>query len=203
MEFSINFAYSVGPYDNLLNKWCTTRFCHCESSIVIDACVFRCMIESVIDDCFDPKLLESIKSRVKEYEGKLDVAFFILFGGKMNVRFLTNLAEDPFFRTPEAPVYECIKMNLELEQAYDLVKWNLSRVGIPYDIPRAVLLLFPVTLRQQGEPSSFFCSQLIMHMLRDNNLSDTSEYDINHMTPDDVYRFLTTTASKTEQSVTE
>ncbi len=190
MELSINFAHSLGPYDNLLNKWCTNYFCHCECSVKVDCGVFRVLIDSVIDSAYDPTMLASIQNRIRNCTGDLDIAFFILFNSKFTIRFLNNLSEEPFLRIPEAPIYECVTLNFELEKGYDILRWNLVQLGKDYDIPRAVCLLLPVTLKQVGTPERFFCSQLMMHMIKDNDIFDTSECNVDHMNPDNVYQFL-------------
>ena len=74
-----------------------------------------------------------------------------------------------------------------------IIGYNLRQLGKSYDIPRAILLLSSVTLRLQGEPDQFFCSQLVMHTLKHAELyiDDINQLvDINHMTPVNVYDWL-------------
>jgi hypothetical protein len=85
-------------------------------------------------------------------------------------------------------------LNLQdIEIGYSVIKWNLKNLGRGYDIPRAVCLLLPFTMKTDKtvKPEKFFCSQLVMHMLVDCELFQTGQ-NIDHMTPDNVFTFLST-----------
>ena len=189
---SINFAYPLGPYDNLLNNWCTSVFCHVEASFEINAGVFRILIGMCMDDAYDTRALKTLVNTLKGHKGMLNVGFYILFGECFTVRFLSKNNAEPFLRTPASPVYEtCVLPLKSVDDYHSLICWNIRNLGKQYDIPRAVCVLLPVTLGTPPVMDKFFCSQLIMHMGRDNNLFDVGDLNIDHVTPDDVYRFLT------------
>jgi hypothetical protein len=191
MYISINFANPLGPYDNYFNR-CAGRYCHVEMTLKIDCQIFRALVDANVSDAHAPEMLQQLLNRSKDYEGDVTVCFFILWGGVVSVRFLSELADDAFFRPPEQPVYDSINVNIkDISELHKLISWQLKHVGRLYDIPRALCLLIPVTIRLDGNPYKFFCSQMLMHMFKDNEMFDTSALvDINHMKPDCVYDWL-------------
>ena len=74
---------------------------------------------------------------------------------------------------------------------YNVIKWNIRMLGRSYDIPRAILLLTPFSIPPGQRPEKFFCSQLVMYMIKENEIFSVEDtYDIDHMKPDDVYEWL-------------
>ena len=200
MDLKISFARPVGPYDMLWNK-CTGKFCHVEMSCEMDRDLFRVMVDSNIEHAYSPKTLEDIMKRTKDTElKKLNVCFYIMWGDVVSIRFLTNLHDNPLMSPPRGPVYENINLQLEVEELQLIIGYNLKQLGKPYDIPRALLLLSHVTLRMDGDPDKFFCSQLVMHTLLHGGLY-TKEIkklnNIKHMTPTNVYDWLVKQEPKT------
>ena len=143
----------------------------------------------------------NILNKTAKHKGDLHVCFYILFGDVVNVRFLTELSDDSFFKPPSQPVYDTVEVKLnDLEALQQLVTWSVCQLGKSYDIPRAVLLMTPFTLRLEEEnPEKYFCSQMIMYLFRSQNLFDTTNININHMKPDDVWTWLNTQIKGTEE----
>lgn len=191
MELSLNFAYPIECYDNFFNK-CAGIFCHVEYSLKIDTALFRLIIDQHLDDVYDPQLCQSILKKTKHHTGDLNVCFYILFGGVVSLRFLSNLSDDAFTRPPAAPVYDIITLPIEdLEKLQSVVKWSVCQLGKSYDIPRALLTMTPLTLRLADEnPDQYFCSQMMMYLFKTQNFFDVTGVNINHMKPDDVWVWL-------------
>jgi len=200
MDLKVSFARPVGPYDMLWNK-CVGKFCHVEMSVEMDKDLFRVMVDSNIEQAYSPKTLEDILTRTKDTELKtLNVCFYVMWGDVVSVRFLTNLHDNPLMSPPRGPVYENVTLQLEVEELQTIVGYNLRQLGKPYDIPRALMLLSHITIRLDGEPDKFFCSQLIMHTLLNSGLyvDEIKQLkNINHMTPTNVYDWLTKQKPKT------
>ena len=190
MEVSINFANPIACYNNLLNK-CAGKLCHVEVSFEVDVAVLRVLIDMQMEDCYSPSVCQNILNNTEKLRGNITVAFYILFGGVMSMRILSDEEDDDFFKMPKAPVYETVTLMLELEKYHELIGWNIKMLGRTYDIPRAVLLLTPFSYPTNSRPESFFCSQLIMYMIKEVNLLPVEDtLDIDHVKPDHVYAWL-------------
>lgn len=190
MDLSINFANPVGCYDNLLNK-CAGRLCHVEACVTIDMQVLRVLIDNELNDSYSPDICQVILNNTQHMTGEVVVAFYILFGGIFSMRLLTDDNEDEFHKIPKKPIYESLVITLDEDKFHDMIKWNVRMLGRSYDIPRAVLLLTPFSFPHVDRPESFFCSQLIMYMIKDCEiLTVEQDIDIDHMKPDHVYEWL-------------
>lgn len=191
MELCLNFAYPVECYDNFFNK-CAGIFCHVEYSLKIDTALFRLIIDQSMGEVYDPEACQLILNKTKNHTGDLNVSFYILFGGVVSVRFLSDLHDDAFFRPPCRPVYEVVRIPLnDVEKVQTLVRWSVCQIGKSYDVPRALLSMTPVTLRLEDEnPDKFFCSQMMMYLIKTQKLFDVCKVNINHMNPDDVWVWL-------------
>ncbi len=127
---SINFAYPRGPYDNILNRWCTSVFCHVEASFEINAGVFRILLGMCMDDAYDMRILKTLVDTLKGYNGMLNVGFYILFGECFTVRFLSKNNAEPFLCTPASPVYEtCVLPLKSVDDYHSLICWNIRNLG--------------------------------------------------------------------------
>lgn len=200
MDLIVSFANPIGPFDLFWNK-CAGKYCHVEISVDIPRELLVSLLESVQDDCFDPERIARLLKRVIEAKDveTLNICFFVLWGEAVDSRFLSKLAENAISRPPEEPTYENIVVPLELEELKNVVQYSLRQVGKSYDIPRALLLFSPLTLRTDDSPEKFFCSQLVMHTFKqlDSYAEDMKSLeDINHMKPDDVYNWLSEVMDK-------
>lgn len=185
MNLLIHFAKPVSIYDNYINR-CTGRYCHCEVSIEMDAELLCVMIDSAISKAFAPAYLEKLLKKIKGVKGKVHFCFYILLNDYVDIRFFNDLGDD--FYNPNPEVYDTIEIYVEsMELVKDYVEWNLCQLGRSYDLLRAMCLFLPFTLRTEI-PTKFFCSQLVMHSLKE--IGWTTKQDINHMKPDDVYDWL-------------
>ena len=190
MEICINFALPIECYDNMLNK-CAGRFCHVETSLTIDVSMLRFLFDAVLEKSYAPNLCQSIVNNLKNKQGEITVAFYILFGDILSMRVLDDKEENVFYQPPTESIYETVTLTLEEEKMYDVIKWNICMLGRNYDIIRAVLLLSPITFSSPERPEKFFCSQLIMYMLKENNIINIEDsLNIDHMKPDHVYQWL-------------
>ena len=187
MNLNVHFAKPVKVYDSMFNK-CVGRYCHTEISLELDAGLLAVIIDSCIEDAYAPTELESLLKRVRTKKGMLHLCFYILWNDKVSVRFYNDMAGDEF-NNPTPEVYDTITLELgDIETLKNFVSYNLRQLNKPYDIVRAIALFLPITLRLEEEPSRFFCSQLVMHSLK--QIGITSNTNINHMKPDDVYDWL-------------
>lgn len=190
MDLCINFANPVQCYDNILNK-CAGKYCHVECSTTINVSMLRFLFDVVLTDCYAPNICQNVINNIMNLEGDVTIAFYILFGDIMSMRILNEHEENSFLQLPKAPIYEVIKIKLEEEKMYEVIKWNIRMLGRKYDIPRAVLLLTPISIPLRDRPENFFCSQIVMYMLKENNIVEIDDtLDINHMKPDHVYEWL-------------
>ena len=90
-------------------------------------------------------------------------------------------------RPPGPPVYDVVPISMELEQVEKMTMFYLKHVGKKYDYTRAILSLFPFTLRETTL-DRFYCAQLVMHSLKAAGM----EFDVNmdHVSPLCVYNLL-------------
>lgn len=190
MDLWINFANPVACYDNILNH-CAGKFCHVEISVTIDIAVLRVLFDMEMNDSFAPDICQNIINNTKTMKGNKVVSFYILFGGVMSMRILSDGEENEFFKLPSKPVYESVVITLDEEQCHNIIKWNIRMLGRSYDIPRAVLLLTPFSLPHEARPETFFCSQIVMYMIKENDIFNVEDdLDIDHMKPDHVHTWL-------------
>lgn len=186
MELKVHFAKPVSIFDNFINK-CVGKYCHCETSIRIDASLLCVMIDTAISEAYAPSYLEKLLKKMKLLKGKVEICFYILWNDVVSIRFFNRLGDD--FHNPTDEVYDTIVVEINsIEHLKEYIIWNLCQVGKPYDFLSAACLFLPVTLKNEM-PQKFFCSQLVMHGLREIGLQPDT--DINHMKPDDVYEWLT------------
>lgn len=196
---SINFANPVECYDNFMNK-CAGKYCHVELSITIDVPVLRVLINFAQNDAFNPQMCQTLLNNLKQKKGEMNIAFYILFGDVVSMRILNDMEEDTFLRPAKHPIYSMLKIPVEEEKLHEVITWNVKHLGRKYDIPRALLLLTPWSLPLENPPEEFFCSQIIMYMIKENNLVPVEDdLDIDHMKPDDVYRWLFTKLSSIKE----
>lgn len=203
MDLSINFANPIDCYDNILNK-CAGKYCHVECTVKIDVSMLRFLFDTALNECYAPTICQNIINNINNLEGDITVAFYILFGDIFSMRILNDEEENTFLQLPKAPIYEIIKIKLEEEKMYEVIKWNICMLGRNYDITRAVLLLTPISISLNTRPEKFFCSQIIMYMLKENDIVEVEgSLDINHMKPDHVYEWLFQKNKGIKENVTE
>ena len=190
MELCINFAFPVQCYDNILNK-CAGKYCHVETSITMDVSMLRFLFDTVLNDCYSPSICQNVINNMKDLKGDIMVSFYILFGDIMSMRILSEEEENTFLQPPTSNIYDTLKIKLDEEHMYEVIKWNISMLGRSYDIPRAILLLTPFSIPPEQRPEKFFCSQVVMYMIKETNIVEVEEgLDIDHMKPDDVFNWL-------------
>ena len=134
------------------------------------------------------KLLIELKKRLDKINGKIIVCFYINFGEVVSCRFLSPLINSPFHRPPEKPVYDVLPLKCTHDQMKKLTEFYLRNLGKPYDYIRAMLCLFPYTLRNCTY-ERYFCSQLVVKSLVEAGLCEQPP-NINHITPLEVYNYL-------------
>lgn len=201
MNIDINFAQPVQIYDNFLNR-CAGKFCHVEASVKIDIGQFRVLIDSNIQNAYSPSTCQNILNNTKDMKGEKTIAFYILFGGIMSIRFLDDENEDPFFKSIDPAIYDVISLPVSEEKFYDVVVWNIKHLGRSYDIPKALCSVTPFFPFENNNVEKFFCSQLIMHMIKDNGIIQVKkEINIDHMKPDAVYEFLMSSVEYNEDDI--
>lgn len=192
MSLNVSFANPIGPYDLLWNR-CVTGFCHVETSIELELHLFRVILQNNKDKSYDKDFVQDLLDRTQNADVKsVNACFYIMFGDKLDVRFLNPISTDPLMRPPERPVYETISIPVTDTEQEAMVSFLVQNLGRSYDVPRALLLLSAVTLRLEGQPEKYFCSQLVMHTLKVAGIykDDMARLDINHMTPLNVYTWL-------------
>ena len=54
MNLNVHFAKPVSIYNNYVNK-CTGKYCHCEVSIELDAQLLSVIIDSAVQNAYDPE----------------------------------------------------------------------------------------------------------------------------------------------------
>ena len=190
MDLCINFALPVECYDNYLNK-CAGYYCHVETTCTVDVSMLRFLFDTALNDSYAPKVCQTVVNNMKDLTGDVTVAFYILFGDIMSMRILKEDEENTFLQPPTSTIYDTLKIQLDEEHMYNVIKWNIRMLGRSYDIPRAILLLTPFSIPPGQRPEKFFCSQLVMYMIKENEIFSVEDtYDIDHMKPDDVYEWL-------------
>jgi len=201
MIVNVNFAQPVGIYNNFINK-CVGKFCHCEVSVEIDIGQFRVLVDNALNDAFSPSLCQTILNNTESMSGTHTLAFYILFGGVVSVRFLDEANEDPFYQPIQDEIYDVIPMKVEEEQFYEIISWHIKHLGRSYDIPKALFSVTPFFPWQAAVPEKFFCSQLVMYMVSENNMWEVSRnLNIDHMSPDAVYECLLATVDFNEDEL--
>ena len=186
MQLDVSFANPVGPYKNPMN-YIPRTYCHVELSFHTTATTFRRQLTQYIEGSYSPADVQVLMNRIRRYNGKLIVCFYINWGETVSCRYLSELVDDPYLRPPEKPIYDTIPVKISIEQSDSLVKFYLRNLGKPYDYFRAVLSLCPVTLRSSN-PNRFYCAQLVLHSLKEVGIE--FDCDIDHVSPLDVYKLL-------------
>lgn len=199
MQLDVAFAKPVGPYRNLINLIPDT-YCHVELSFHTTADAFRRQLVQNIDEAYAPEDIQTLINRIQKVNGKIIVCFHIHWGDTVSCRYLSELIDDPFLRPPEAPVYDVVNIETTLEQQEALVDFYLKNLGKPYDYVRAILSLFPITLRSP-DPSRFYCAQLVLHSLKAMGMEFPGT-NIDHVLPVDVYRLLENNGINKEENDT-
>lgn len=187
MQLDVSFAKPIGPYRNLINRIPNT-YCHVELSFHTTADAFRRQLVQHLENAYAPEDLQSLINRIRKVNGRIIVCFHIHWGEKVACRYLSELIDEPFLRPPEPPVYDVISLNTTLEQQEALVDFYLKHLGKPYDYFRAILSLFPITLRSP-DPTRFYCAQLVMHSLQAIGM-EFPNVNVDHVSPLDVYKLL-------------
>lgn len=196
MQLSVNFAYPVECYDNFINK-CVGMFCHVEFSVVIDAALFRVIVDEATPDSYSPQACADILRETKELMGDICVCFYILFGSSVAMRILREEDEEPFFVMPKLPVYKVIRIPIQgMDEMQRVLTWQIKQLGKPYDIPRALLLFAPFQLA--NDPNKFICSQMMMHLFRETGLYEV-DCNVDDMSPDAVHEWLCAQKERVEQ----
>lgn len=185
MDVQLLFAKPVGVYDNCINRY-VGKYCHCEVAVEMDAEMFCVIVDSTISQAYAPSYLEKILKRIRSIKGNIRFCFYILLNDYVDIRFFNDLGDA--FHNPTKDVYDTINIRVDNMDLFEnFIAWNLCQVGKPYDLLRACCLFLPYTI-PVNVPDSFFCSQLVMHGLRE--LEIHVNQNINHMTPSDVYNCL-------------
>ena len=186
MQLDIAFAKPVGPYRNPIN-YIPSTYCHVEVSFHTTAETFRRQLVQNMEGSYKPAKVQKLLNRIRKIKGSIIVCFYINWGDTVSCRYLSEIIDDPYLRPPEEPVYDTLKVMMDLEQSDKIVKFYLKHLGKSYDYSRAILSLFPFTFRS-NDPNKFFCSQLVLHSLQEIGIE--YEGNTNHVLPIDVYRFL-------------
>lgn len=186
MQLDIAFAKPVGPYRNPIN-YIPNTYCHVELSFHTTAETFRRQLTQYMQGSYDPAKVQKLLNRIRKIKGTIIVCFYINWGETVSCRYLSEIIDDPYLRPPESPVYDTLKVMMDLEQSDKIVRFYLKQLGKRYDYSRAILSLFPFTFRY-NDPDKFFCSQLVLHSLKEIGIQ--YEGNPNHVLPIDVYRFL-------------
>lgn len=187
MQLDVAFAKPIGPYKSLMN-YVPRRYCHVELSFHTTTDAFRRQLVQYMEGSYSPREVQILYNRIKSYNGKLIVCFYINWGEQVSARYLSELIDDPYLRPPEKPVYETIPLTVTLEQQDKLVAFYLKNLGKSYDYSRAILSMCPITLRNNN-PERFYCSQLVLYSLKAMGL-DLKNVNIDHVSPLDVYKLL-------------
>lgn len=187
----LNFATPTSIYDNTINR-CVGRFCHVEISLNIDIGHLRVLVDECISDAYSPTICKNVMANTLDMKGIQTVAFYILFGDVVSIRFLSEEHDDLFYQPIQKDIYESVEINMEEDKFFNVVTWNIKHLGRPYDIPRAILCVTPFSTQViDNNPDRFFCSQMVMYMMKENNLATMENLNIDHMSPNDVYCWLT------------
>ena len=186
MQIDVSFAHPVGPYSNPINHLIPT-YCHVEISYHTTAMSFKQQLVQHMEGS-NKKLLIDLKKRLDKINGKIIVCFYINFGEVVSCRFLSPLIENAYYRPPQKPVYDVLSLKCTVDQMNKLTEFYLKNLGKPYDYVRAMLCLFPYTLRNCTY-EKYFCSQLVMRSLVEAGLCEEPP-NINHITPIEVYNYL-------------
>jgi len=186
MQLDVSFANPVGPYKNPLN-YIPRTYCHVELSFHTTATTFRRQLTQYIEGSHSPGDVQVLMNRIRRYNGKLIVCFYINWGETVSCRYLSELVTDPYLRPPEKPIYDNIPIKISMEQSDSLVKFYIRNLGKGYDYCRAMLSLCPITLRSR-DPNRFYCAQLVLYSLRAAGVD--FDCDMDHVSPLDVYKLL-------------
>ena len=186
MQVDVAFAHPVGPYNNPINHLIPT-YCHVELSFHTTAVSFKQQLVQNMESPSKKYLLE-LKRRLDKINGKIIVCFYINFGEVVSCRFLSSLINNAWHRPPEKPVYDVVPLTCTVDQMNKLSEFYLRNLGKPYDYVRAMLCLFPYTLRDCNY-EKYFCSQLVVKSLVEAGLCEEHP-NPNHITPLEVYHYL-------------
>ena len=171
-----SFVRPEGVYNTWFNKAAAffTRggnFCHSEF-------VFRWSKEELDEVLLRVKGL----GRLRDHKGPIDIAFYILWGDRVQYRVLNGHAQ--FWSVPER---DMIKVHTSWENELNTVTWLSHQLGRPYD--RVGALMSPFAWRRPNNTSDhYFCSQLMACALQ--RLGKLKHLNPGGLTPNSLYSAL-------------
>lgn len=145
-----SFFRPVGIYEGWFNRaaaWMTGGpYCHSEM-------VFK-WTKAELEE-----VMQSVKGHLplrKNFDGDIYVCMYVLWGGMVDYRFLSEDSPSEFFGLSD----HMIEMNVTKEQEHKLIRWLFDQYGTPYDRVGAVLC--PLHWRNPKPTyKRYFCSQLM------------------------------------------
>lgn len=171
------FYKAEGMYNSCFNTFATwvTRGEYCHSEFV-----FRWTPEEL--QTVAEKLCGFVNLRTP-VEEPVYVSIYVLWGGMVDYRFLTENAVQEFFRVPT----QLIPINIPFEQEVQIAQWLFAQYGYPYDKVGATLCIIPYR-RARKQYTKYFCSQLMACAL--NNCGVTHINNPGAMSPNRLYRYI-------------
>ena len=171
------FYEATGMYNGCFNSlatWVTRgKYCHSEF-------VFKWTPDELRE--VGEKLTGFVHLR-RPVDHVVYVSIYVLWGGMVDYRFLTEDAAQEFFRVPK----RMLPIDVSFEQELQIARWLFTQYGCPYDKLGAMLCVIPWR-KAQKQYTRYFCSQLMACAL--NNVDITHIHNPAGMSPNRLYRYL-------------
>ena len=170
------FYRAEGMYRGCLNSLatCATKGPYCHSEFV-----FRWTPDELRQVADNLCGFVRLRSHV---EKPVFLSVYIVWGGTVDYRFLTEDSVEEFFRVPA----KMMPLDVTFEQEIQLAKWLFSQYGLPYDKVGALLCVFRWR-KKRTQYNKYFCSQLMACGLNNCGLTDISNVALS---PNRLYRYL-------------
>tara|TARA_B100001250_G_C19813748_1_gene797112 strand:- start:435 stop:1043 length:609 start_codon:yes stop_codon:yes gene_type:complete len=181
------FYRAQGMYRGCFNSLatCATKgpFCHCEF-------VFRWTPEEL---CEVTKQLRGFVRLRSQVDRPVFLCIYIVWGGTVDYRFLTEDADEEFFRVPT----QMMPMDTKSDQEIQIAKWLFNQYGAPYDRVGATLCMFHWR-KTHTQYKKYFCSQLMACALNSCGVMHMNDVAIS---PNSLYKYLSMNQCRSMQNV--
>lgn len=146
-----SFREPTGIFSGWFNRFAATatggNFCHSEF-------VFKWTPDQIKQILH---LIPSLETSLVEETDTIHVAFYVMWGGQVGYRLLSEHAENPFWRLP---VNNMLHIPLQFQEEKRMFEFCMKQYGKNYDRVGALGSVIPIR-KHKLEYDSYFCSQLM------------------------------------------
>lgn len=154
---AVAFVRPEGMYGSFFNRIAAFvtrgKYCHCEIAVTWTVAELRDFLTEVQGwqrlRNFDPFV----------HDGKVTIAFYILYGTRVSFKFLSPMSLDRFYCNYDS-TWDVVPQRLSFADEKKTVRFLLQQMQCQYDSAGAWLYWIPLR-RTRDRYSKYFCSQLV------------------------------------------